>query len=122
MPEIVNADLARNYGGAFETNNLATTGLRHEDTDNSETVDLGDPRLVRVLRIRLLSDPGFPVYDVSYVLGRLDDGRQVHVDLGAHQLGKRTYLSELYTLARDAGVHLNRLCGGHVRDVLSRMA
>ena len=118
--ETINTDLARDYG-AFETNNLASTGISHEDTTNV-TLDWNDPKLAEIIRIRFLSDRGFPLYDVSYVLGRDVDGNQVRVALPRHQYGKRTYLSELYADARADGIRsLNRLCGGHVKNVLSRM-
>jgi hypothetical protein len=106
----------------YETNNLADTGIRHEDTTNV-TLDWNDPELAAIIRIRFLSDPGFPMFDVSYALGRTTDGDQCRVRLPRGQYGKRTYLSELYADARADGIRsLNRLCGGHVRDVISRMS
>lgn len=119
MAEITNTDPG--LYGTFETNTLADTGINHSDTDNSEDVYWTDSRLVRIIRIRLLSDPGPYPYDVSYVLGVLDDGRQVHVQVPFYHLSRRGYMSEMYKLASADGINLNRLCGGHVRDVLSRL-
>lgn len=120
MPELQNVELRQKYG-AFETNSLADTGITHNDTVNI-TVDWTDPKLAQIIRIRLLTDaaPWVP-YDVSYVLGRLHDGRQVRVRVPFYQLGRRSYLGQMYEMASRDGINLNRLCGGHVRNVLSRL-
>jgi hypothetical protein len=47
-----------------------------------------DPRLKEIVRLRLLSDPSFPAWDVSYCHGQLDDGSYVDVDLPFSQLPK----------------------------------
>lgn len=53
-----------------------------------ETVEWTDPQLARVTRLRLLSDPGFPVWDVSYCFGQLKNGAHVRVSLPFDQLPK----------------------------------
>lgn len=119
MSETVNTDPG--LYGTFETNTLADTGIDHRATDNNRDTYWTDPDLARIIRIRLISDPGPIPYDVSYILGVLTNGTQVHVKVPFFQLGKRTYLSEMYDHAKRDGIYLNRLCGGHVRDVLSRL-
>lgn len=79
----------RDVYGAKETNSLPVG--YHDDVTRQikETVDWTDARLKRVVRLRLLSDPGFPVWDVSYCHGQLEDGSFVDVDLPFDQLPKK---------------------------------
>lgn len=105
----------------FETNGLDLVGISHDDTDNSEDVYWTDPRLEAIIRIRLISDPGNWPWDVSYVLGRLEDGRQVHVKVPFFQLTRHRYLSEMVAAAKAEGVYLKGLCGGDIDAVVSRL-
>lgn len=94
--------------GAHQTNPLTAEHLAARDAiDHSRPpTDLGDPQLARVTRVRLLTDAGFPWYDVSYVYGELRDGTPVTVWLGAGQLrkGHRYGIKGvLVDLARTAG-------------------
>lgn len=100
--------------GVNETNNIAFAAYDHTAIDHSEgTVWLGDDRLVRIDRIRLLTDPGCPVYDISYCYGTLRDGRHVRVDLGTHQIPRArkgaSLKYQLIQLARAAGVNAKTL-------------
>ena len=52
-------------------------------------VDWKDPLLAKIVRLRLLSDPGFPSWDVSYCYGVLKDGTKVTVQLPFNQIPKR---------------------------------
>ena len=63
-------DLAVRYG-VDETNPLWTSEVTHETIE--EHVRLGDPRLERIVRLRLLTEPGYPYFDISYVYGVLKD-------------------------------------------------
>ena len=56
--------------GYSETNPLPASG--HPERHGRVYWD--DPRLKRITRLRLLSDPGFPLWDVSYCYGVLHDG------------------------------------------------
>lgn len=95
--------IARDYG-VNESNPLWMSSVTHEDVDYSEgDVPLSDKRIVSIDRIRLLTDPGCPFFDVSYVYGTLSDGRHVRVDLGAHQLQRRNLNGQLIELAKAAG-------------------
>jgi hypothetical protein len=70
----------------METNSLPT-GYHAQVTANIErTVDWTEPGL-RVTRLRLVSDPGFPLWDVSYCHGDLR-GAPVLVNLPFSQLLK----------------------------------
>ena len=66
---------------------------------------------LEITRLRLLSDPGFPVYDVSYCHGILD-GRHVDVALPFSQLpkyGKGGYKAALYAEAKATGSFIKGL-------------
>lgn len=100
--------------GVAETTPLWMTGINHADVERT-TVKLSDPRLVRVTRLRLLSDDACPFWEVSYCYGLIKvDGveRQVHVDLGNDRVAKRGYgrratvdKGDLVRLAKEAGVY-----------------
>jgi hypothetical protein len=72
-------------------------------------VELDDPRLGRITRLRLLTDPGFPWYDLSYCHGELKDGTPVRVNLPRYQFGKRNLKGDLLLMCREAGVYAKGL-------------
>lgn len=63
----------------------------------------------RITRLRLLSDPGFPWWDVSYCHGTLPDGTVVPVDLGESQFRKRDTVRHLVEVAQREGFNAKRL-------------
>ena len=67
-------------------NGIAYHDARHEQTDGIDKVYWTEPGL-EITRLRLLSDPGFPAWDVSYCHGILN-GRHVDVQLPFYQLPK----------------------------------
>ena len=94
------ADIAIRYG-VSETNNIAFADYDH--TAIEDDVYLDDPRLVRIDRLRLLTEPGYPYYDVSYCYGTLADGRHVRVQLDEHRLSRRNIKGDLIAMAKRAG-------------------
>jgi hypothetical protein len=78
-----------NYG-VNETNGLVNGTEYHEqfDYNNAGEVDWTEPGL-KVTRLRLLSDPGFPYWDVSYCHGKLSTGENVRVSLPFDQIPKK---------------------------------
>jgi hypothetical protein len=107
----------------METNNLADVGYHHVAIER--TLDLSDPELVRIIRIRYLGDSWHGPFDLSYAHGELADGTRVRVaGLPDPVFGKgeRAIVAALFRAATEAGRGLNRLCGGKVRDVLSVLA
>lgn len=97
------SDRAARYG-VHETNPLALSSHTHE-TVNYELGDipLSDPDLISINRLRLLGEPGYPYYDISYCYGTLKDGTHVRVDLGAANILRRNVKGELIRLAKEAG-------------------
>lgn len=92
--------------GVQETNNVA------EFTDDfpafldtvQGTVELGDPELVKITRLRLIgASREYPYWDLSYCYGELRDGTNVRVDLGEYRFGRYTYKHELVELCKAAG-------------------
>lgn len=96
-----------------ETNGLvdgiAYHNSRHEQ-ENIDKVCWTTPGL-EITRLRLLSDPGFPAWDVSYCHGILD-GKHVDVELPFSQLpkyGKGGMKSALYAEAKKTRKFINGL-------------
>lgn len=95
-------DEFRTKYGAWESN-----GLTDPDSYFSEPridVDLTDKELAKITRLRLISDPGFPVWDVSYCHGELKDGTKVRVQLPRHQFKKKWLKNDLVSMCKEAGV------------------
>lgn len=93
-----------------ETNGLASGSQYHEERQAQgqiEEVSWTTPGL-KVTRLRLLSDPGFPVWDVSYCHGMLD-GLYVDVELPFSQLPKKAIVATILKHARREKVYAKGL-------------
>lgn len=93
----------RNHYGATETNGLINPDAYHAEVDYSRRVAFEDHDLVTIERLRLISDPGYPVWDVSYCHGRTRDGALVTVDLPRRTFPKRGLIHALVQMAAGAG-------------------
>lgn len=71
------------------TNLLPAGNTYHETFRHARTVYWTTPGL-RVTRFRIISDPGFPLWDVSYCHGYIGD-EPVIVDLPFSQLAKHSF-------------------------------
>jgi hypothetical protein len=81
----------------------------HDQWANARTVDWSEPHL-RVTRLRLLSDPGLPFWDVSYCHGTLcHTGEYVHVELPFSQLPKRGFRGVIVQHAKRDGLYAHGL-------------
>ena len=93
----------RNVYGAQESNGLINGPAYHQARGKVQAVDWTTPGLY-VTRLRLLSDPGFPVWDVSYCHGKLN-GVDVDVILPFSQVPKRPGIQRfIVEEAKKAGV------------------
>jgi len=102
-----------------EINGIHDVGYTH-DQPIERTLDLADPELVRIIRIRYIGDAWSQPLDHSYTHGETASGERVWVGGLPYQVRSgRTLKRELYEAATEVGVNLNRLCGGHLTDVLS---
>lgn len=92
--------------GAVEINGLVDNKA-YFAVDRSLTVRLDDKRLSRITRLRLLSEPGYPLWDLSYCHGVLKDGTHVKVQLPRWQFkrGPGGLNGDLIAMCREAGVH-----------------
>jgi hypothetical protein len=96
--------------GVYETNGITEEGHKfREEIDRSRNIWIDDPELARIERLRLISDPGFPVWDLSYCWGVLKDGTKVTVKLTRSQFGKRTLKAELIEMCKELGVYAKGL-------------
>lgn len=77
--------IAATYGVYSPPPDIAHSDAVHE---SGVKVSWDDPRLDRITTLRLISDPGFPLWDVSYCHGELKDGTACRVTLPFHQLPK----------------------------------
>lgn len=96
--------ITREKYGAIETNGIEDHAA-YFAVDRSETVGLNDPRLARITRLRLLTDAGFPYWDLSYCHGRLKDGTEVRVSLPEWQFRKSNLRGDLLAMCKRAGVY-----------------
>lgn len=97
----------RNLYGARETNGLEEGAAYHYNRHPVDTVSWTTPGL-HVTRLRLVSDPGFPWWDVSYCHGTLD-GKDVDVQLPFGQLPKKGLSRAIVEYAKQDGVYAVRL-------------
>jgi hypothetical protein len=99
----------RTHHGAVEINGVENMQALVDSIDRVRKVYWNDPELDRVFRFRVLTDPGFPFYDVSYVYGVMKDGTNVRVDVPFYQLPKSTWKSAIVEFARKDKVNAKRL-------------
>lgn len=97
------------YSAAYETNGLTDTDAYYAVERNAE-VDLADPRLARVTRLRLLTDAvGYGYWDVSYVHGVLKDGTPCRVHLPVREFRRGNLSRQIVEMCREAGVYAKGL-------------
>ena len=94
--------------GPTETNPIddRVKGIRERIVGD---VDLKHRKLARIVRLRLVSDPGFPMWDVSYCYGRLENGDYVRVHLPEQQFSRRYLKRDLVDMCKRAGVYGKKL-------------
>lgn len=109
--------LVRGPYGVLESNTISEwlpRGTSHGDYLGQlapTPVYWNDPQLAKVTRLRLLSDPGFPYWDVSYCYGELKDGTPVRVTLPFSQLNKfgASLSKQIISYAKKDGVYAKGL-------------
>lgn len=104
-----------------KTNDAASLGVQMTGSQHDYTTEEGrayldavhshpplhwnDERLERITILRLLSDPGYPMWDVSYCHGVTKDGDPCPVILPFQQLPKRGRARAIVEHAREDGVY-----------------
>ena len=76
-----------------------------EAVHENDALFWNDERLARVTRLRLLSDPGLPMWDVSYCHGVNVDGDPCRVILPFYQLPKYGRAKAIVAYAIEDGVY-----------------
>jgi len=97
----------RDYYGTKETNGLENGHDYHAIRKGCRTLPWTTPGL-RITRLRLLSDPGYPMWDVSYCDGMLGD-EPVKVELPFSDLPKRNMMAAIIKYAKDDKVYAKGL-------------
>ena len=90
-----------------ETNGLVNGLSYHRQFNATRCVDWTTKGL-KVTRFRIVSDPGFPFWDVSYCHGTLN-GEDVRVSLPFFQLPKKGLISFIITAAKKDKVYAKGL-------------
>lgn len=89
--------------GYLESNPINDAVKAHREAAD-EIVELDDPRLARIVRLRLVSDPGFPLWDLSYCYGTLKDGTHARVQIDELHISRRAPKKDLIAIAKREGV------------------
>jgi hypothetical protein len=99
--------------GVRESNGIDSVPAHIRNAEREQVVDLTDPRLARVDRLRLITDPGFPWWDVSYAWGTLKDGTAVRVSFPeftpTRGKGRPSVNRQLVEYCRQRGVYAKGL-------------
>lgn len=108
---MMDLSMAVSHYGTLETNGISKDYHLGPEADqrSRNVVDWDDPRLARVTRLRLLTDPGFPMYDISYCHGVLKNGECCEVVFPFDQIPKRGSMRFIVAEAKLAGVYAKGL-------------
>jgi len=82
---------------------------RKDTASTDESVYWSSPDLKEIIRLRLLTDKGFPCWEVSYCYGMTHDGRRVSVRLPFNLLVRGSMWSDIKAYAKDDGVNVQEL-------------
>ena len=96
------------YNNPHEINPISDADVKIRELAK-DTVSWADGRLAKITRLRLLTDPDFPAFDVSYCHGVLKDGTPVVVDVPFSQLPRRGARKAIVAHAKRDGVYAKRL-------------
>ena len=99
----------RNVYGTRESNGLVNGPAYHLERNPVGTVPWTTPGL-KITRLRLLSDPGYPAWDVSYCHGTLN-GEDVDVELPFSELRKygKSISAQIVGYAIRDGINAKRI-------------
>ena len=110
-----NADRIASTYGVRESNPLGDEG-HNWDNFEQDAITLAElqRRGGRVCRLRMLTEPGTPFLDISYVHGVLPNGRNVHINVQDSPMlrkgrGSKPYMSDMIEWAKREGVYGKRI-------------
>lgn len=87
-----------------ETSGLTNPKEYHAGRIGQRTVEWTEPGL-KITRLRLLSDRGYPYWDVSYIDGVMPDGELVRVSNPFAELPKKGLMGAIIKQAQIDGVY-----------------
>jgi hypothetical protein len=100
---MINAELLRNYG-TIEINPLPSKNYHDLDRKTISWYSLTKSDKITATRLRLLTSPNYPWFDVSYFHLTVN-GEHVEIrDIPIDKLGRKTYKSELIQACKDQGI------------------
>jgi hypothetical protein len=105
--EMTNTNAIVDRPAVGETNGLVNGAAYHAQFSRQRKVYWTHPGL-KITRLRLLSDPGYPEWDVSYCHGYVGE-EAVHVELPFSYLTKGKWAGEVIAAAKKDGVNAKRL-------------
>ena len=103
-PTEIKIFVSKSTYGAVETNGI-TEEQKLLQMEASEVVNLGDARLARITRLRLVTDRDFPMWDLSYCYGTLKDGSAVRVRFPRSQFPKQGLNQSLVEMCKSVGAY-----------------
>lgn len=97
-----------NYG-VEQTNGIEDVTAWQQFIAEAGHTHLGDPQLAKITRLRLLTEPGYPYFDISYCYGELKNGQAVRIDGAPRHLSRRTPKGDLIAWAKSEGAYAKGL-------------
>lgn len=98
----MNMTAAERYG-VDETNGITDVAAWQDFIAAAGRSWLGDPKLARITRLRLLTEPGYPYFDISYCYGELKDGTAVRLDGVPMHISRKAPKADLIAWAKSEG-------------------
>lgn len=91
--------------GVYETNPKTSADTLPADAPMVEWTEPG----LKVTRLRMVSDPGYPYWDITYCYGILPDGTRARVQLPFSQLPKHNWAGIILNHAKADKVYAKGL-------------
>lgn len=95
--------------GVSVTGDVITDPNYHRAYTGAPHIEMDDPRLKKITRFRMISDPGFPFWDVSYIYGEMKDGRLCQVINPFYELPKKGWKKVLIDYGKKKGIYMKGL-------------
>jgi hypothetical protein len=89
--------------GVNETNGIQDVQAWQQFISEAGHTHLGDSELAKITRLRLLTERGYPYFDISYCYGELKDGTAVRIDGVPMHLSRKTPKADLIAWAKSEG-------------------
>jgi hypothetical protein len=106
-------DSGREYSEMYETNAIIDSTYHDEDCGEMSYNDMLEEVLtgksISSERMRLVTDSGYPFWDLSYWHVRIDGDRYRIIDSPFERLPKKTYKQDIYKEAKKCGIYIPHL-------------